>query len=56
MNYYKILMNLHRKTTTTYIGVLIYLLHFHLPQSVHKSIGWERVDSTNHTDTSEIRL
>jgi hypothetical protein len=47
--YYKILLNLHRKPTTIYRS-------FHLPlhstyhKSIRKSIGWETVASTNHTD------
>jgi len=52
MNYYKILMNLHRKTTTIY-RPLDLPFAFHLPQSLRKSIGWEPVaTSTNRTENS----
>ena len=48
MNYYKILMNLHRKPIAIYMP---FALPLH--STYHKakqSIGWEPVASTNHTD------
>ena len=47
MNYYKIMMNLHRKTITIN---RFFALPLH--DTYHKatqSIGWELVASTNHT-------
>jgi hypothetical protein len=48
MNYYKILMNLHRKTTAINMS---FALPLH--STYHKatqSIGWEPVATTNHIE------
>ena len=48
MNYYKILMNLHRKTTAI-IGLLLYPC-IPLTTKQTQSIGWELVANTNRTE------
>ena len=40
---------MHRKPTAAYRHLDLPFA-FHLPQSLRKSIGWEPVASTNHTE------
>jgi hypothetical protein len=48
MNYYKILMNLHRKNLHPYLGLLLYPC-IPLTTKQMQSIGWDPVASINHT-------
>ena len=54
MNYYKILMNLHRKT----IAINSLLLYPCIPLTTKQtqSIGWEPVASTNRTERYLVGL
>jgi hypothetical protein len=49
---YKILMNLHRKTTED--RPFSPTLAYHLPQSNKQIIWWEPVASTNHTNNYSV--
>jgi hypothetical protein len=53
--YYKILLNLHRKPTAIY-RPFHQPLHSTYHKAYAKSIGWETVASTNHTDRFWIGL
>jgi hypothetical protein len=48
LNYYKIMVNLHRKTTAIYEPFALPLHSLTTKQT--QSIGWEPVASTNHTE------
>ena len=48
MNYYKILMNLHRKPTAIYRPFALPLHSTY--HTTKQSIGWELVASTNRTE------